>query len=100
MLRRRRRRHTDMIGHCLLMGFSFYIQPEREMGGGGRQGREVEEGREREGDRETGFHSGGYQELSPLGYNGMWSTENQTALQRNMSPPSSGSKNKPNNKPS
>jgi hypothetical protein len=40
-----------------------------------------------------------YEELYLLGYNALYSAEFQPTFQRNISPPSSGSKNKPNKKP-
>jgi hypothetical protein len=39
-----------------------------------------------------------FEELYLLGYNAMHSVESQPTFRRNMSPPSSGSKNKPSNK--
>jgi hypothetical protein len=41
-----------------------------------------------------GSHSGGYEEYCLLGYNAMYSVESQLTFRRNISPPSSGSKNK------
>jgi hypothetical protein len=40
------------------------------------------------------FHSSGYEEYYLLGYNGMWSVENQLTLQRYIPLPSSEVKNK------
>jgi hypothetical protein len=40
-------------------------------------------------------HSSGYKGFYLLGYNAMYSTETQPTFRRNMSPQSSGSKNKP-----
>jgi hypothetical protein len=44
--------------------------------------------------RIRGSHSGGYEELYLLGYKAVWPVENQPTFRRNMSPPSSESKNK------
>jgi hypothetical protein len=46
-----------------------------------------------------GFHSGGYKVLYLLWYTTKKSVENQPMVRRNMSPPSSRSKNKPSKKP-
>jgi hypothetical protein len=46
-----------------------------------------------------GSHSGRYEELYLLGYNAMLSVENQHTFRRNMSPSSSGSKNRRRKKP-
>jgi hypothetical protein len=45
-----------------------------------------------------GSHSGGYEAFYLLGYNAVYSDENNPKFRRRMSPPSSGS-NKPSNKP-
>jgi hypothetical protein len=37
-----------------------------------------------------------FEEYYLLGYNALWSDENQPTFRRNISPPSSGSENKPN----
>jgi hypothetical protein len=47
-----------------------------------------------------GSRSGSYEEFCLLGYNAVQSVESQSVLRRNMSPPSSGSKNNPSKKPS
>jgi hypothetical protein len=44
-------------------------------------------------------HSSGYEEFYLLGYNAMQSNESQKTFWRNMSPPSSRSRNKPCKKP-
>jgi hypothetical protein len=41
-----------------------------------------------------GSDSGGYDEFYLLGYNAVYSIESQPTFRKNMSPPSSGSKNK------
>jgi hypothetical protein len=46
-----------------------------------------------------GSHSGGYEEYYLLGYNAVSSVESQLTFRRKISPPSSGSKNKPSKKP-
>jgi hypothetical protein len=46
-----------------------------------------------------GSHSGGYEEYRLLGYNAVWSKERQPTFRRNISPPSSGSKDKTCKKP-
>jgi hypothetical protein len=45
-----------------------------------------------------GSHSSGYEEFYIVGYNVVYSVENQPVFRRNISPQSSGSKNKPSKK--
>jgi hypothetical protein len=49
--------------------------------------------------RICGSHSGGDEEFYLLGYNAVQSVGSQATFQRIMSPPSSGSKNKPSKSP-
>jgi hypothetical protein len=49
--------------------------------------------------RILGYHSGGYEEYYRLGYNAVSSVESRPVFRINISPPSSGSKNKPSKKP-
>jgi hypothetical protein len=49
--------------------------------------------------RARGSHSGGYEESYLLGYNTTQSVECLPTFWSHMSPPSSGSKNKPGKKP-
>jgi hypothetical protein len=48
--------------------------------------------------RISGSHSGGYEEFFILGYNALQAVQCQPTFWRNMSPPSSRSKNKPSKK--
>jgi hypothetical protein len=49
--------------------------------------------------RETTTSKSGYAEFYLLGHNAMYSVESQPTFRRNLSPPSSGSKNKLSKKP-
>jgi hypothetical protein len=46
----------------------------------------------------VGSHSGGFEEFYLLGYNAVYSVERQPTIRRNISPSSSGLKNKPREK--